>query len=42
MDYLDPELNELLMNYFNSRRIDNFEIKDIQLNIFGKALKSNN
>ena len=34
-DYYDEELNELLENYFNKKKIKNFNIEDIKLHIVG-------
>ncbi len=34
-DYNDQELDALLENYFNSKSIDNFLVKDIKLQIVG-------
>ena len=35
-DYFDAELNELIGNYFEKKGIQDFEIKDIKLQIIGK------
>lgn len=35
-DYYDPELNDLLEDYFNKKDIPNFKIDDIKLQITGK------
>ncbi|NJK96094.1 MAG: hypothetical protein HC905_15350 [Bacteroidales bacterium] len=34
-DYYDPELDALLDNYFKSKTIDRFSVKDIKLQIVG-------
>jgi Fur family transcriptional regulator, peroxide stress response regulator len=39
-DYMDNELNELLEEYFNKKKIPDFKIEDIKLQIIGKFLKS--
>jgi Fur family peroxide stress response transcriptional regulator len=39
-DYLNDELDQLLKEYFKKRRIENFEIEEIKLQINGKFLKS--
>lgn len=35
-DYYDPELNQLLEDYFTKKNIPNFSINDIKLQITGK------
>ncbi len=35
-DYYDPELNQLLENYFAKKRIPNFSVDDIKLQITGR------
>lgn len=35
-DYLDEELNEILEKHFRRKRIPNFKIEDIRLQIIGK------
>ncbi|MGF1585171.1 MAG: Fur family transcriptional regulator [Bacteroidales bacterium] len=35
-DFCDPELDELLMNYFRKKELSNFKISDIKLHIAGK------
>lgn len=35
-DYIDEDLNEILKEYFKSKRIDNFNIEEITLQIKGK------
>lgn len=37
-DYYDTDLNNLLENYFEQRKIPGFEIEDIKLQIIGKFL----
>jgi Fur family peroxide stress response transcriptional regulator len=39
-DYKDEELNKLLEEYFNKKRIPNFKIEDLKLNIIGKFVSS--
>ena len=39
-DYVDQELDQLIENYFKDKKIKNFEIKDIRLQINGKFVKS--
>jgi Fur family peroxide stress response transcriptional regulator len=38
-DYSDHELNELLEKYFEKKKIPDFEIEDIKLQIIGKFIK---
>jgi Fur family transcriptional regulator, peroxide stress response regulator len=38
-DYYDNELNELLEKYFERKRIPDFKVEDIKLQIIGKYLK---
>ncbi len=38
-DYIDHELNELLENYFEKKKIPDFKIEDIKLQIIGKYIK---
>jgi Fur family peroxide stress response transcriptional regulator len=38
-DFYDNELNELLDNYLNKKKISGFKIEDIKLQIVGKFLK---
>lgn len=38
-DYFDNELNKILIEYFNKKRIPNFKIEDIKLQIIGKYKK---
>ncbi len=35
-DYFDPELNDLIENYFNQKKIPNFTIENFKLQIKGK------
>lgn len=39
-DYIDEDLDQLLANYFKKNGIENFEIREIKLQINGKFLKS--
>jgi len=39
VDYEDKELDELVMQYFKKKRIKNFKIEDIKLQITGKFTK---
>jgi Fur family peroxide stress response transcriptional regulator len=39
-DYKDNELNELLEKYFETKRIPNFKIEDIKLQIIGKFMNN--
>jgi len=39
VDYEDEELDELVMQYFKKKRIKNFKIEDIKLQITGKFTK---
>jgi Fur family peroxide stress response transcriptional regulator len=38
-DYFDDELNELLKNYFENKKIHDFKIEDIKLQISGKHIQ---
>lgn len=38
-DYIDHELNKLLEKYFEEKKIPDFKIEDIKLQIIGKYLK---
>ena len=38
-DYYDDELDEMLLEYFRKKEIENFEIKDIKLQIVGNFKK---
>lgn len=40
-DYDDAELNQLLSDYFKSKKIKNFSIQDIRLQITGKFTNKN-
>jgi Fur family transcriptional regulator, peroxide stress response regulator len=37
-DFVDEELNEMIENYFRNRRIPDFKIEDVKLQIIGKFL----
>jgi Fur family peroxide stress response transcriptional regulator len=37
-DFIDNELNELVEKYFKKKKIPNFEIEDVKLQIIGKFL----
>lgn len=41
IDYEDEELKELLYDYFKKKGIDNFDIKDIQLQLTGEIKDEN-
>lgn len=41
-DYMDDELNKLIENYFEKKKIPDFKIEDIKLQIIGKFIKSDN
>ncbi len=38
-DYENPELDQLISNYFKNKKVKNFQIKDIKLQITGKFKK---
>lgn len=38
-DYNDTELNELLQKYFEKKKIPDFKVEDIKLQIIGKFIK---
>ena len=40
-DFVDIELNEMIEKYFEKKKIPDFKIEDIKLQIIGKFLKSN-
>jgi len=40
-DFIDNELNEMVANYFEKRKIPYFEIEDVKLQIIGKFLNDN-
>jgi Fur family transcriptional regulator, peroxide stress response regulator len=40
-DYNDNELNELLEKYFEKKKIPDFKIEDIKLQIIGKFIQNN-
>lgn len=37
-DYMDEDLNQIIKNYFQSKKIENFEIEEFKLQIFGKSI----
>jgi len=37
-DYFDDKLNQMIRDYFNQKKIPNFEIRDIKLQIIGKFI----
>jgi Fur family peroxide stress response transcriptional regulator len=37
-DFMDPELQKMIEDYFNTHRIPNFRIEDIKLQIIGEFL----
>lgn len=39
-DYKDDELNRLLEGYFDKKKIPNFKIEDLKLQIIGKFIKN--
>ncbi|MBC8343591.1 MAG: transcriptional repressor [Bacteroidetes bacterium] len=38
VDYKDEELNKLVHDYFKSKKIDNFDVQEVSLKIFGEIL----
>jgi len=40
-DFVDTELNEMIEKYFEKKKIPDFKIEDVKLQIIGKFLKSN-
>ncbi len=42
MDFDDPELAEVIQNYFKSKKITNLKIKDIKVQINGEKINPNN
>jgi Fur family transcriptional regulator, peroxide stress response regulator len=40
-DYFDNELNELLEAYFEKKKIPEFKVEDIKLQIIGKYVNKN-
>lgn len=40
-DFKDTELNEMIENYFKKKKIPDFLIEDVKLQIIGKFLKDN-
>jgi Fur family transcriptional regulator, peroxide stress response regulator len=41
-DYVNADLNRLIEQYFEKRKIPDFKIEDVKLQIIGKFLKDNN
>jgi Fur family peroxide stress response transcriptional regulator len=41
LDYYDEELDNLIRDYFQDKKIPNFEIEDIKLHITGKTKNKN-
>ena len=41
-DFVDPELNEIIEKYFEKKKIPDFKIEDVKLQIIGKFLNNNN
>ena len=41
-DYCDKELDKMLAKYFRKKKIPNFKIKDMELQIYGKYKYKNN
>jgi Fur family peroxide stress response transcriptional regulator len=40
-DFVDTELNEIIEKYFEKKKIPDFKIEDVKLQIIGKFLKDN-
>jgi Fur family peroxide stress response transcriptional regulator len=40
-DFVDKELNEMIEKYFERKKIPDFKIEDVKLQIIGKFLKEN-
>jgi len=40
-DFIDNELNEMVANYFEKRKIPYFEIEDVKVQIIGRFLNDN-
>ena len=40
-DFVDAELNEMIEKFFEKKKIQNFKIEDVKLQIIGKFLKNN-
>ena len=40
-DFVDTDLNEMIEKYFEKKRIPDFKIEDVKLQIIGKFLKDN-
>jgi Fur family peroxide stress response transcriptional regulator len=38
LDYEDEELQGLIQNYFKSKKIDNFDVQEVRLKIFGEII----
>jgi Fur family transcriptional regulator, peroxide stress response regulator len=38
-DFVDPELNDIIEKYFEKKKIPDFKIEDVKLQIIGKFLK---
>ena len=41
IDYMDEDFSELINNYLKEKKINNFDIKNVQLNIFGEIRSGN-
>lgn len=41
IDFDDPELNRMIMEYLQNKKINNFSIEDVQLQINGKIIEQN-
>lgn len=41
-DFVDTKLNEMIEKYFEKKKIPDFKIEDVKLQIIGKFLKDNN
>ena len=41
-DFVDAELNEMIEKFFEKKKIQNFKIEDVKLQIIGKFLNNNN
>jgi Fur family peroxide stress response transcriptional regulator len=39
-DFVDTELNEMIEKYFEKKKIPDFKIEDVKLQIIGKSLKN--
>lgn len=40
-DYVDADINEIIKQYFEKKKIPEFKIEDVKLQIIGKFLKGN-